>query len=59
MQWVWDGLPGLEGHHEMWADEWEEASQALALQHLTPRLKGVHRLTDALLAYSPRLKGVH
>jgi len=42
VQWVWDGLPGLEDHHEMWADEREEPSQALAQQHLTPRLKGVH-----------------
>ncbi|DBA96145.1 TPA: hypothetical protein ACH3X1_015630 [Trebouxia sp. C0004] len=39
LQWVWDGLPGLEDHHEMWADEREEPSQALAQQHLTPRLK--------------------
>jgi len=42
VQWVWDGLPGLEDHHEMWADEREEPSQALLQQHLTPRLKGVH-----------------
>lgn len=42
VQWVWDGLPGLEDHHETWADEREEPSHALAQQHLTPRLKGMH-----------------
>ncbi len=42
VQRVWDGLPGLEGNHEMWADEWEEPSQALLQQHLTPKLKGMH-----------------